>query len=381
MKKTNLILLSIIGYTSVTYAGILTDSYTPDQSYTATCDLAAFRKASTQTWIPYSMQTCQDASGGKGVTWNSKNFGSFCVNGVSLEDLRRDVGEKFCASLPGSFYYTSGAELDFNWSIEDNAPLKIEGSVFVTSNNTLASWNSLYLASGETTPSDSSKRIGLSAFFAREANDNYWIADLVYNTRRYVLLGDYEYFHGCPVQKEDLSGKTFVFFNGDNTQLFNMGITRPSEGSVTCYVPLVDMGPDHSFSYMHRHATKDFGWTVINQAPDTITGSFDVSSDGYFASWNNISLNQNQETPYDPSRVLGLGPYFIHDSNYWIFYVNYKGKKYYARGKCAIDDSDTSGVTHVYVHGDNNGLTNVLIGKPTKWCDPIQFTYFGPVSN
>jgi hypothetical protein len=290
----------------------------------------------------------------------------------------------------GYFFYPRGAERDFSWRIINFAQNPIKGSFYVDANygNLYATWNNLLLASGQATPLDSSKNIGLGPMTSVGFKNN-WIADLIFNGERYVLNDPNEQ-HSCLVQPWDIGPGLQVVAQISDTPfdptnvLKDLNIIMPK--SANCTTQFVNMGPAiNTFHYL-RKATNDFGWTVENDAPDTVTGSFDTSSASggatqLYASWNNITLKNKQITPLDYSKGIGLGPYFISSHNYWTFNLEYKGKKYRAIGECNIQDSDLRGITHVYIKGDDDGLRYILIGRPTNWCDPMTLKYIAPASS
>lgn len=285
--------------------------------------------------------------------------------------------------LSGYFYYNHGATEDFKWTIGNYAESSVKGSVYVQSDGIYASWNDLSLDNGQYTPQDSDKNLGLGPFFY--TSYTYWIADLVYNNRRYVLSDVFE-SHQCNLTHADLidANPVKIHLGSVEDKLYNFNMVMPA--SMKCQATLSDMGPAFNSFHYNRRARYDFGWTVVNNAPDTVIGSFDTSSntlgidtDQLYASWNNISLESNQTTPYNPNNNIGLGPYF-GQGNFWIVNVKYKGKKYHAAGTCNIEASDLGSITHVYVRGDNNGLNDILIGRPTNWCKPIPFVYIAPAS-
>ncbi len=282
----------------------------------------------------------------------------------------------------GDFYYPGGATNDFNWTVKNNAPNKIYGSFDTYSDYQdkliPAVWNVLLLNPAEATPQERGPAI--SNGMGYYSND--WRADLIYNNERYVTTGnglsryspwDVAEAFMCANANSNVS----IAVNGDSNKLTTMNI-NPT-GVYPCIANFVDMGPNGTFNY-REGADYDFRWTVENDAPYPVTGSFDVEAHGLFASWNNITLDNKHVTQEE------RGPYFSSfteiNSNYWAVDLNYEGKRYFTSFGCNIQSSDLDkpAPTHVFVQGNENGLTDILIGRPSNWCGPFNFTYMGPVS-
>ncbi|MCC2644231.1 MAG: hypothetical protein K0R94_9 [Burkholderiales bacterium] len=297
------------------------------------------------------------------------------VNADSYSYPTNDILNLETPNYSGYFYYPGGADYDFWWTVQNNTSNIIYGSVDAITNNLTASWNNLLLDSKENTlPQRGPYFIRVDPIFA--AIPNYWRADVIYKGRRYITSADptTTYAFQCNIGSFSLSAQ--IIFAGDDKPIMSI---LPEDKS-SCKPDLLDMGPVGSFNYLHG-ATYDFYWTVENDAPYEILGSFDTlsldsSNDEYkHASFNNIQLDNSQITQ------IGQGPYFRTSTNYWSANLKYNGKRYFAYGQCGIELKDIGQTPiHVFVRGDKNGLTDLLIGKPTNWCDPIPFTYMGPAS-
>ncbi len=302
-------------------------------------------------------------------------------------DILENATNTFQFGSAENFYYgIRTADYDFSWTVTnmtDTPGTNTTGSVGVYSNNRYASWNNLNLGTDETTPQNSSQNIGLGPYFLKP-NPTYWIADLTHNGMRYVTdSGNGEQRKQCSVYEGDLKNNVRIAIWGGVKDNLNMNIGMPSSSSCT-NIHLVNTGKANYFSYPGG-ATYDFSWKVKNDAPYPIRGSFDTWSYNHiglppyaplYASWNNnLFLGNGDTTP------TVHGPFFYQSGNYWAADINYMGKRYYAVGPCSIRDSDLGAIpTNVYIEGNADGLTDLLIGRPKEWCERIPFIYMGSVN-
>ena len=293
------------------------------------------------------------------------------------------------STLFGSFYYPGGAEADFNWTIQNNAPKDILGSFSVETGPScnkqiVASWNEVYL----TNPLSTAKMPG--PFISSSWNNcaNYWRANIKYNGRRYIISsGDSDYYewYRCDVFDGDVKSANPVqlVIHGDGNRLNSLDIRMPSSTSCNGNL-LIDIGPatsSTSFNYPGG-ATYDFWWTVQNDTPHNIKGLFTVGSNGLYSTWDNLSLDADED-PKIKTSSKQRGPYFKLYGNGWIADVEYQGNRYTASSNCSVtsEDKDHSFDTPyaMIIHGDENGLTYMeLIPSDTKVPCTSNFVNLGP---